>query len=100
MKPLIVLLVLVVGAGLIAAVVVITVVRVSRGQRPREQQMAELAARLDGRSRFSIRMAELGLGRPDIHWVAQSRGYVLVEHQFGKYYEFVRLPQTPGPWSP
>jgi hypothetical protein len=75
----------------------VTIIRIMRGRRPREQQLADLAARLDGRSRVTIRMVEIGLGKPDLYWLAHSRGYGVVEHQFGHYYEFVRAPHPMPP---
>ncbi len=97
--PLLALLIVFLCGGLMALVLTITIVRVTRGRRPREQQIAELAARLDGRERVTIRMVELGLSRPDLYGVANSRGYGLIEHHFGKYYEFVYAPHQGRPWT-
>jgi hypothetical protein len=94
--PLAALIILVVCGGLVAVTAAAVIIRVMRGRRPREQQLADLAGRLDGRSRVSIRKVEIGLGQADIHWVAQSRGYSLIDHRFGKYYEFVYTPHQPG----
>ncbi|MBE1500123.1 hypothetical protein H4696_007223 [Amycolatopsis lexingtonensis] len=80
----------------------LTVVRTMRSRKPRETQIARLVAELDGRSRVYLRMMEVGLDHRDLLQVAQSRGYSLIVHQVGKYYEFVYTPQQPGrsvPWA-
>ncbi|GAB3141033.1 hypothetical protein [Amycolatopsis sp. NPDC004378] len=97
---LLLLLLTVVLGGLLAASLIVTIIRINRGSQPREQQMARLASRLDGRNKVTIRMAEFGISRADLHWVAQSRGYALVEHQFGKYYEFLYAPHQAGRTGP
>ncbi|KDN23916.1 hypothetical protein [Amycolatopsis rifamycinica] len=99
---LLLLLCTVVVGGLVAAHVTLLAIRMNRASQPREQQMARLAAQLDGRGSVKIRMIEFGIGRPDLLMVARSRGYALIEHQFGKYYEFVYAPHRAGtvaPWS-
>jgi hypothetical protein len=99
--PLVALLIFIVLGGLMAASLTVTIVRISRASQPREQQMARLAARLDGRNKVTIRMVEFSIGKADLVWVAQSRGYGMIEHQFGRYYEFFYAPQwlPPGAWS-
>jgi hypothetical protein len=104
MTPILALLGLLLLGALLAASTAVTVMRIRRGQRPREQQMAFLAGKLDGRNRFTIRKVELRLDGADLLWVANSRGYGLIDHQFGKYYEFVFAPNQvqpgrPGPWA-
>ncbi|MGV9361602.1 hypothetical protein [Amycolatopsis sp. NPDC003731] len=92
----------VVLVGLMAASLTLMIIRMNRASEPRERQMARLAAQLDGRNKVTIRRIEFSIGRPDLLWVAQSRGYSLIEHQFGSYYEFVYAPHQPGrvaPWS-
>lgn len=74
----------------------LTIVRTMRSMKPREQQMARLAAELDGRNQVCIRKMELGLGREDLLRVAYSRGYSLIDHGALKYYEFVYTPHQPG----
>jgi membrane protein implicated in regulation of membrane protease activity len=92
--------ILVFGSGF-ALVVTLMIVRLMRRGQPREQQLNRLAARLDGRSRVTIRTVEFSVTQADLIWVARSRGYSMVEHQFGRYYEFVYAPHPvpPGPWS-
>jgi hypothetical protein len=90
--------------GLVASGLTLTIIRVVRSTKSREKQMARLAAQLDGRSRVYLRMIENGLEKPDLLWVARSRGYGMIEHRFQKYYEFVyvppqRPPGGPGPWQ-
>jgi hypothetical protein len=91
--------------GLFAAVLAMTSIRLRRRGEPREQQMARLAAQLDGRDRVAIRSVELSLSKADLDWVSRGRGYVLAEKNlFSDFYEFVRLPQQwppghPGPWQ-
>ncbi|GHG38726.1 MULTISPECIES: hypothetical protein [Amycolatopsis] len=102
--PLMILLLLVVLGGLLAASATMSIIRIARGRQPREQQLYRLAAELDGRDRVRIRMVELGLAEADLRWVAHSRGYGMTEHTFGRYYEFFRAPQqappaSPGPWQ-
>jgi len=94
--PWIFLLVVLVLGGAFALVVTVTIVRLMRRGEPREQQLHRLAARLDGRSRVTIRIVEFGVAEADLRWVAQSRGYAMIDHQFGRYYEFVRTPHQPG----
>jgi hypothetical protein len=88
----------VVIGSLVAGGLTMTIIRIVRSVKPREKQMARLAAQLDGRNQVCIRMMEIGLDKADIQWVAHSRGYGMIEHRFGKYYEFVRLPQQ-APWQ-
>ena len=98
--PLLGLCFLVVLGGMYAAGMAIVIVRIMRGREPREQQMARLAAQLDGRSKVTVRMVELRLPQADLFWVAHSRGYGVIEHQFGKYYEFVYAPhRIPPAWQ-
>ena len=85
--------------GLVAAGLTLTIVRIVRSAKPREKQMARLATRLDGRSQVCIRMIENGLSREDLLLVARSRGYSLIVHEFGKYYEFVYTPYQPGRYA-
>jgi hypothetical protein len=93
----------VMGLVLMGVVVVggltLTIIRTMRSMKPREQQMARLAAELDGRSQVCVRKMELGLGREDLLRVAYSRGYSLIEHRAFKYYEFVYTPQQPGRYA-
>lgn len=72
-----------------ALVVTVTIVRLMRRGEPREQQLNRLAARLDGRSRVTIRRVEFGVAEADLRWMAQSRGYSMIDRRFGRYYEFV-----------
>ena len=91
--------------GLSAVAVSMTIIRFRRRGEPREQQMARLAAQLDGRDRVSIRSVELSLSKADLDWVSRGRGYALAEkNQFSDFYLFVRLPHRlpPGhqaPWQ-
>jgi hypothetical protein len=89
------LMVLVLGSGGALAITMI-IIRLARRGEPREKQLSRLAGRLDGRHRVTIRTVEFGVPQADLHWVAQSRGYSMIEHQFGRYYEFVRMPYQPG----
>ncbi len=89
--PFLVLSGLVVAAGL-----TVTIVRILRSTKPRDKQMARLAAQLDGRNQVYIRKMELGLSREDLLRVAYSRGYSLIDHRVMKYYEFVYTPHQPG----
>jgi hypothetical protein len=103
-SPLIVLMILLVLGGLLAASSTVRIIRIARGRQPREQQLSRLAAQLDGRDRVSIRTVEFGLTEADLRWVAHSRGYSLIKHPFARFYEFVRAPQQmppgrPGPWQ-
>ncbi|MET8850070.1 hypothetical protein [Amycolatopsis sp. NPDC004625] len=95
LAPLLVLAMLLVLGGLLAARWAVSIMRVARGREPREKQLSRLAARLDGRERVSIRTVEFGVAEADLRWVAQSRGYGLVKHPFAKFYEFVRVPGRP-----
>jgi hypothetical protein len=74
----------------------LTVVRTRRSMKPREHQMAVLAAELDGRRQVYFRKMEIGLAQEDLLRVAYSRGYSLIDHRFGKCYEFVYTPHQPG----
>ncbi len=74
----------------------LTIVRALRSTKPREEQMARLAAQLDGRNQVYIRKMEIGLSREDLLRVLHSRGYSLIDHRVGKYYEFVFTPHQPG----
>ncbi|WP_290055329.1 hypothetical protein [Amycolatopsis solani] len=74
----------------------LTIVRAMRSRRPREKQMAFLAAELDGRAQVYLRMIEIGLAEQDLAWVAGSRGYSVIVHRSFKYYEFVYTPHQPG----
>jgi hypothetical protein len=78
--------------GLLASGITVSVVRFVRSRRPRQEQMARLAAQLNGRWQVCVRMEETGLDRADLLRVAYSRGYGMIEHRFGKYYEFVYAP--------
>jgi hypothetical protein len=95
LSPLLVVLMLLVLGGLLVARWKVSTTRIARGREPREQQLSRLAARLDGRERVSIRTVEFGVTEADIRWVAHSRGYDLMKHSFGSYYEFVRVPGRP-----
>ncbi|MCR6481258.1 hypothetical protein M8542_00345 [Amycolatopsis sp. OK19-0408] len=90
----------VLGIALIGAVALggltLTIVRAARSTKPREKQMAALAAQLDGRNQVNVRMIENGLSVEDLVWVARSRGYSLIVHRSFKYYEFVYTPHQPG----
>ncbi|MEV6440981.1 hypothetical protein [Amycolatopsis sp. NPDC051716] len=99
-SPLIVLLMLLVLGGLLVASVTVRIIRIARGRESREQQLARLAAQLDGRDRVRIRMVEFGLSEAELRWVAHGRGYGLIEHTFSRYYEFVRVPHQVPPGSP
>ena len=94
--PWIALLTILVCGAAFAGVLTIVIIRLSRRGQPREQQLNRLAAQLDGRSRVSIRTVEFGVAKADLLWVARSRGYSMVEHRFGRYYEFVYTPHLPG----
>jgi len=96
--PWVALLAILFCGGGFALVVTLIIVRLTRRGQPREQQLNRLAARLDGRNGVIIRTVEFSVSQADLFQVAQSRGYFMVEHQFGKYYEFVRLPQR-TPWQ-
>ncbi|MDX3191969.1 hypothetical protein PV458_26455 [Streptomyces sp. MN03-5084-2B] len=74
----------------------LTIVRVLRSTKSSEEQMARLAAQLDGRARVCIRKMEIGLSQEDLLRVAYSRGYSLIDHRAWKYYEFVFTPHQPG----
>lgn len=74
----------------------LTFVRTRRSMKPREHQMAVLAAELDGRRQVYFRKMEIGLAQEDLLRVAYSRGYSLIDHRFGKCYEFVYTPHQPG----
>jgi hypothetical protein len=58
--------------------------------------MGVLAANLDGRRQVYFRKMEIGLTQEDLLRVAHSRGYSLIDHRVGKYYEFVFTPHQPG----
>ncbi|MGW4061005.1 hypothetical protein ACWEGE_22170 [Amycolatopsis sp. NPDC004747] len=77
----------------------LTIVRVLRSVKPREKQMARLATELDGRNKVYIRKIELGLSQEDLLRVAYHRGYSLIDHRFGQYYEFVFTPHQPGRYA-
>ncbi len=81
----------------------ITIIRLRRSLKPRDEQMHRLAAMLDGRSVVAVRMAEIGLAPNDLALVAHSRGYLVVPHTVMKYYEFVyaphRIPTYGRPWQ-
>ncbi len=81
--------------GLAAGALAMTIIRIARSRKPRDEQMMLLAAQLDGRYQVCVRMMEIGLTREDLRRVAHSRGYALIEHRFAKYYEFVRYPGRP-----
>ncbi|UOX87640.1 hypothetical protein MUY14_38935 [Amycolatopsis sp. FBCC-B4732] len=90
--------------GLLAVGVTVNVIRFRKSRKPREHQMAILAARLDGRRQVYVRFDEVGLDQGDLLRVGYSRGYGLIEHKVGKYYEFVYAPNQaqpgrPGPWA-
>ena len=89
--------ILIFGSGF-ALVVTLTIIRLNRRGQPREQQLARLATRLDGRNKVTIRMVEFSVSQADLLWVARSRGYSMIEHRFGSasYYEFVYTPHRPG----
>ncbi|MEV6830905.1 hypothetical protein [Amycolatopsis sp. NPDC051102] len=80
----------------IAGGLTLTIVRVLRSTKSCEKQMARLAAQLDGRNQVCIRKMEIGLSQEDLLRVAGSRGYSLIDHRVGKYYEFVYTPHQPG----
>ena len=88
-------------SGLLAAALTVTVIRINRASQPPEQQLARLAARLDGRSKVTIRKVEFSVGKADLLWVARSRGYSMIERWFGadSYYEFVYTPHRPGGYA-
>lgn len=73
----------------------LTIVRALRSTKPREKQMARLAAELDGRRQVYIRKMEIGLSQEDLLRVAASRGYSLIDHRFGKSVR-VRLHTAPA----
>jgi hypothetical protein len=89
----------VVFGGLFAAGLTVAVIRFLRTRKPREEQMARLAARLNGDRQVCVRMEEIGLDHADLLRVAYSRGYGLIVHRFGKYYEFVYAPHRVPPGS-
>ncbi|MEV4050730.1 hypothetical protein AB0J55_06030 [Amycolatopsis sp. NPDC049688] len=80
----------------VVAGLTLTIVRALHSTKPREAQMARLAAELDGRNQVCIRKMEIGLSQEDLLRVAGSRGYSLIDHRVGKYYEFVYTPHQPG----
>ncbi|WP_328447485.1 MULTISPECIES: hypothetical protein [unclassified Amycolatopsis] len=82
----------VVWGGLIGVGMTFTIIRFARSRKPREEQMARLAVRLNGERQVYLRMEENGLDHADLVRVAGSRGYGLIVHRFGKYYEFVYAP--------
>ncbi|HEY3559784.1 MAG TPA: hypothetical protein VGL05_20080 [Kribbella sp.] len=84
----------VVIGGLLVAGLTMVIIRVVRSRKPREQQLARLAAQLDGRSRVYVRMIECGLDHRDLHSVAASRGYRMFVNEAGKYYEFIHAHQA------
>ncbi|MDT7801328.1 MAG: hypothetical protein QOI78_4761 [Actinomycetota bacterium] len=86
--------------GLVAGGLAMTIIRIVRSRKPRDKQMALLAAQLDGRDQVCVRVIEIGLTREDLLRVAHSRGYALIEHRVTKYYEFVRASHRvpPGQW--
>ncbi|MDS0133863.1 MULTISPECIES: hypothetical protein [unclassified Amycolatopsis] len=81
---------------MVLAGLTLTIFRVRRSTKPREEQVAALAAQLDGRNQVYVRKMEIGLAREDLIRVAYSRGYSLIDHRVGKYYEFVFTPHQPG----
>ncbi|SFW57673.1 hypothetical protein [Amycolatopsis australiensis] len=87
---------LVFGVVVIVAGVTLNIVRVVRSTKPREKQMALLAAQLDGRNQVYLRMIENGLAERDLAWVAGTRGYSVIVHRSFKYYEFIYTPHQPG----
>ncbi|RSD20338.1 hypothetical protein EIY87_15650 [Amycolatopsis eburnea] len=92
----------IVFGGILAVSVTVNVIRFRKSRKPREHQMALLAARLDGRRQLYLRFDETGLDQGDLLRVGYSRGYGLIEHKVGKYYEFVYAPHQPGrsgPWA-
>lgn len=82
--------------GVALAGLTLTIVRAARSTKPREKQMADLAAQLDGRNQVYVRMIENGLAEQDLACVAGSRGYSVIVHRSLKYYEFVYTPNQPG----
>ncbi|MFJ9781766.1 hypothetical protein ACIRSS_19435 [Amycolatopsis sp. NPDC101161] len=82
--------------GLVATGLTMTIVRIVRSTKPREKQMARLAAELDGRNQVYLRMIENGLAEQDLAWVAGTRGYSVIVHRSFKCYEFVYTPHQPG----
>ncbi len=82
--------------GVAVAGLTLTIVRTVRSTKPREKQMALLAAQLDGRNQVYLRMIENGLAEQDLAWVAGTRGYSVIVHRSFKYYEFVYTPHQPG----
>ncbi|RSM43411.1 hypothetical protein DMA12_19370 [Amycolatopsis balhimycina DSM 5908] len=97
--PWVALLTIVLCGSAFALVVTLIIVRLSRRGQPREQQLARLATRLDGRNKVTIRAVEFSVSQADLLWVARSRGYSMIHHQFGRYYEFVYTPHQPGRWA-
>jgi len=89
----------VVVGGLFGVGMTFTIIRFARSRKPREEQMARLAARLNGDRQVCVRMEEIGLEYADLVRVAYSRGYGLIVHRVAKYYEFVYAPHRapPGP---
>ncbi|MEU5259950.1 hypothetical protein [Amycolatopsis sp. NPDC021455] len=92
------LVILLTGSGF-ALVVTLMIVRLNRRGQPREQQLARLAARLDGRNKVTIRAVEFSVPQADLLWVARSRGYSMAYHRFGSYYEFFYTPHRPGGYA-
>ncbi|SEF28970.1 hypothetical protein SAMN05421837_104440 [Amycolatopsis pretoriensis] len=82
--------------GLLAAGMTMTIIRFVRSTKSRERQMARVAGLLDGRRQVYIGKMELSLALEDLARVAYSRGYSVIDHRFGKYYEFVYTPYQPG----
>jgi hypothetical protein len=83
----------------VVAGLTLTIVRALRSTKAREEQMAGLATRLDGRNQVYVRKLEIGLSQEDLLRVAYTRGYSLIDHRVGKYYEFVYTPHQPGRWA-
>lgn len=83
----------------VVAGLTLTIVRAMRSTKSSEEQMARLAAELDGRSQVWIRKMEIGLSREELVRVAYSRGYSLIDHQVMKCYEFVYTPHQPGRYA-
>ena len=83
--------------GLIAAGITMTVIKFSRSRRPREAQLQRVASKLNGCRVAYLSKIETSLSPQELAALAWSRGYVMADNQYAKYYEFV---YTPGQGRP
>ncbi|WP_086849221.1 hypothetical protein [Amycolatopsis kentuckyensis] len=83
--------------GLITAGLTVSIIRFSRSRRPREAQLNRVASMLNGCRVAYLSKIETSLSPQELAALAWSRGYLMADHRFTKYYEFVYAP-NPGPW--